>query len=126
MINIFSQWFSWYFFEASTGILRAWKNLILFNLNYFSIPLLLKTLFSPWRGYSYSYGRGFDFNRYIEAFFSNLIFKILGAVIRSALIFIGLLTQVFIFFAGVIILIGWLLLPVFLIAGLIFGFRILI
>ena len=126
MINIFSQWFSWHFFEAPAGILRAWKNLVLFNLTYFSIALLLKTLFSPWRKYSYSYGQGFDLGRYFEAFTFNLISRALGAIMRTCLIMLGLLAQIFIIFAGTIILIGWLLLPAFLIVGLIFGFRILI
>ena len=126
MINIFSQWFSWHFFETPIEILKAWRNFLLFNLNYFSIVLLLKTFFSPWRRYKVFYGRGFDVGRFFEAFFSNLIFRILGAVVRSILIFFGLLVQIFIIFAGAIILISWLLLPAFLIIGLIFGFRILI
>lgn len=126
MINIFFQWVFWHFIEMPKEIVRAWKNFFLFNLNYFSIFLLLKTLFFPWRKYSCSYGRGFDFNRYIEAFLSNLIFRILGAVIRSVLIFVGLLTQIFIVLVGAIVLISWLLLPAFLIAGLIFGFIVLL
>ena len=126
MINIFSQWFSWHFLELPKDIFKAWKNFLLFNLNYFSISLLLKTLFFPWRKYSYSYGRGFDLSRYFEAFTFNLISRALGAIMRICLIVLGLLVQIFIIFAGVIILIGWLLLPAFLIICLIFGFRILI
>ena len=126
MINIFSQWFSWHFLELPKDIFKAWKNFLLFNLNYFSISLLLKTLFFPWRKYSYSYGRGFDLSRYFEAFTFNLISRALGAIMRICLIVLGLLVQIFIIFAGAIILISWLLLPAFLIIGLIFGFRILI
>ena len=124
MINIFFQWFYWYFFETSKELFKAWKNFLLFNLNYFSIVLLIKTLFSPWRRYKVFYGRGFDISRFFEAIFSNLIFRILGAVIRSILIFFGLLVQIFIIFIGVVVLISWFLLPAFLIAGLIFGFKI--
>ena len=123
--NIIIQWFFWQFSEAPAGILRAWKNIILFNLSYFSIILLLKTLFSPWRRYSYSYGQGFDLGRYFEVFTFNLISRILGAIIRICLIILGLLTEIFIIFIGIIILISWLLLPVFLIIGLIFGIWIL-
>ena len=126
MINIFSQWFSWHFLELPKDIFKAWKNFLLFNLNYFSISLLLKTLFFPWRKYSYSYGRGFDLSRYFKAFTFNLISRALGAIMRTCLIILGLLAQIFIIFVGTVVLIGWLLLPVFLIIGLIFGFRILI
>lgn len=121
---MFSQWVFWQFFEMPGNILKAWINFLLFNLNYFSIPLLLKTFFSPWRRYKWSYGKGFDIKRYLEALFSNLISRILGAVMRSFLIFVGLLAEIFIIFAGIIIFLGWLVLPVLLIGGLIFGLKV--
>ena len=124
--NIFSQWVFWQFFEMPRNILKAWRNFLLFNLNYFSIPLLLKTFFSLWRRYKWSYGKGFDIKRYLEAFFSNLISRTLGAILRSFLIFIGLLAEIFIIFAGIIIFLGWFVLPVLLIGGLIFGFKVML
>jgi len=125
MQNILFQWFFWHFFEMPEEIIRIWKNFLKFNLEYFSIKLLIKTLFFPWRKYQVSYGRGFDIGRFFESFLSNLIFRILGAIIRSGLILIGLLVQIFIIFIGIIILILWLFLPIFLILGLFYGFKIL-
>lgn len=124
--NIFNQWLSWQFFEVPKEILKAWKNFLKFNLNYFSVPLLLKTLFSPWRRYKMSYGKGFDIGGYFGALLSNLIFRFLGAAMRSFLIFLGLLVEVFILFTGIIIFFGWLVLPALLIAGFIFGIKVLI
>ncbi len=119
--NIIVQWVSWQFFDVPKEILKAWKNFLKFNLNYFSVPLLLKTLFSPWRRIKAYHGKGFDIGRYLGAFFSNLIFRILGAIVRSFVIVIGLLVEVFIIFAGITIFFGWLILPVLLITGFIFG-----
>jgi len=73
-----------------------------------------------------SYGKGFDIGRYFAALFSNLIFRLLGAIMRIILIIIGLLVEIFIIFAGVILFFGWLILPALLIAGLIFGFKIIL
>jgi hypothetical protein len=126
MQNIFFQYLSWQFFDVSGNILRAWRNFLKFNLNYFSIPLLLKSLFSPWRRYRMPYSRGFDIQRFFETLISNLIFRFLGLVMRSFLIIIGLLVEIFIIFAGILIFFGWLILPAILIAGLIFGFKILL
>jgi len=123
--NIFFQWLSWQFFEVSGNILKVWKNFLLFNLNYFSIPLLLKTFFSHWRRYRWSYPRELRIGKYFEVFVSNLISRILGAIMRSFLIFFGLLIEIFIIFTGAIVFISWLVLPVLLIAGLIFGFKVL-
>ena len=123
--NIFFQWVFWQFLEMPGNILKAWRNFLKFNLNYFSIHLLLKTFFSPWRRYGMAYGKGFDIGRYFSVFFSNLIFRLLGATLRIFLILVGLLIEIFIIFAGAITLFGWIVLPALLIAGLIFGFKIL-
>jgi hypothetical protein len=124
--NIFWQWLVWHYFETPRGILRAWKNFLKFNLNYWSLPLLFKTFFSYWRKYYWSYGRGFDFNRYLTVFFSNLISRFLGAVMRSILIILGFLTEIFLIFLGIVVLFGWFVLPVLLVAGFLFGIKIIL
>jgi len=123
--NIFFQYLSWQFSDVPKKLIKVWKNFLLFNLNYFSIPLLIKTLFAPWRRYKVSYGRGFDAGRYFEALISNLIFRILGAVIRIFLIVIGLFLEIIIILAGIAVFLGWMAGPAILIYGLIFGFKIL-
>lgn len=126
MQNIVFQYLSWQFLEMPRNILMAWGNFLKFNLNYFSIPLLLKTFFSPWRRYKVSYGKGFDIGGYFNAFISNLIFRILGAILRSVLIIIGLLVEAFIIFVGIIVFFGWLVLPAILIVGLVFGVKVIL
>ena len=123
--GIFWQWISWQFFDVSKNILKAWKNYLKFYWNYFSILLLIKTFFSPWHRYKWSYGKGFDIGKYFEAFVSNLISRILGAILRFFLIIIGLLFEIFIIFAGISIFLGWLVLPILLILGLYYGVRII-
>ena len=124
--NIILQRISWHFYEVPREILVVWRNFLLFNLDYFSIPLLLRTFFSPWRRYRESYSRGFDIGRFLETFFANLIYCILGAIMRSFLIIIGLFSEALIFFAGLVAFFGWIILPVILIQGLIIGARIIL
>ena len=121
--NILFAWISWHFYDVPKFILKTWRNYLAFNLNYFSVLQLLKTLFSPWRQYKWSYGRGLDIPRYFEAFFSNLIFRILGAIVRSVLVLIGLSIEIFIIFIGFIIFLGWFILPILLILGVYYGFK---
>ena len=123
--NIFIQYLEWQFSDVPKSILAGWKNCLKFNLNYWSVPLLLKTLFSHWRRYHYSYGRGLNFGRYFEAFTFNMISRVLGAIMRSVLIILGLLTEIFVILAGAVVFLGWLILPALLIFGLVFGFKIL-
>ncbi len=106
-------------------IIDAWRDVFKFYFNYFSIPLLVKTFFSPWRNYLWSYGKGFDLSRYIEVLFSNLTSRIIGAILRSGLIILGLAVEFFVVLVGIIILLAWLFFPWFLISLLIFGISIL-
>ncbi len=109
--NIIFLWLAWYFIETPKQILRGWKNILIFNLNYFSIPLLFKTLFSYWHQYRWYYPRGFDIGQYLEVFFSNLISRILGAIMRMFMIVFGIVVEIIIFIIGMIIFIAWLAMP---------------
>ena len=124
--SIIIQYLIWHFFDVPKEIVKAWKNYLVFNLRYFSIFLLLKTFFSHWRKYKWSYGRGLDLKRYFEAFFSNLISRTLGSIIRSFLIVLSLIIEIFIFQAGIIVLLFWLGLPAFLILSLMFSVKLIV
>jgi hypothetical protein len=123
--NIILQWFEWYLIDKPRAILKTWKNLLIFNLNYFSIFLLLRTFFSPWRKYRWPYGRGFDAKMYLEAFISNAIMRTLGVLLRFFLIVLGIISEFLIILIGISALIIWFLLPLILLVFLITGFRIL-
>jgi hypothetical protein len=118
--DIFILWFLWQFFEMPKFLLGVWKNYFIFGSNLFSLPLLLKTLFSPWRRYRWQYPRGFDVGVFFETFISNLISRILGAVVRITLIIAGILFQIFVIFAGTIIFLGWITIPFIIIFGFLF------
>jgi len=123
MQNIFIQYLSWQFLEMPRDILAGWRNFLKFGLNYFSVSLLVRTFFSPWHKYTWAYPKGFDIGKYLEVFFSNLITRILGVILKSFLIFFGILAEIFIFLLGLILFFGWLILPILLISGFIFGIK---
>ena len=125
-INILSLYLVWQFCDVPKAILKAWKNFLSFNLNYFSVSMLLRTFFSHWRKYRYSYGKGFSIKRYFEAFTFNAMSRIIGAMLRTVFIFFGLFLEIFIVLFGAIIFLGWLLLPFLLIFILIFGIELII
>lgn len=112
---IVADFINWYFLRTPKNILKAWENFLRFNLEYFSISLLLKTFFSHWRRYQWNYPRSFDLTKYVEIFFSNLISRVLGVIMRTILIIIGLLAEILIFLIGGLILIIWTIFPVLLI-----------
>lgn len=119
---VIQEYLIWQFIDVPVEIIKGVKNYLKFYLNYFSIPFLLKTFFSPWRRYYWSYGGEFNIKRWVEVFFSNLISRIMGMIMRFFLVCFGILTEIFIFIFGSIIFFGWLIAPFFLICGLVFGF----
>ncbi len=109
--RILGLFFSWYYKDAPKSILGIWRNFILFISNYFSIILLLKTLFAPWRRIAESYGRGFDFGRFISALTLNLFSRIIGFIIRSVVVAIGIAAEILVSILGAAIFIFWFFLP---------------
>ena len=125
-MSICIQYLAWHFIDMPKGILKGWKNFLVFNLNYFSVPVLLETFFSYWHGYRYSYGKHFMPTRYFEAFVFNAFSRIIGIILRIFLIFLGLLIEIPIFFIGLIVFLGWFILPFLLIAGFFLGLGMMI
>lgn len=109
--NIFFHFLLWYLWKMPKEIFKSWLNFLKFGLDFFSVPLLIKTWFAPWRRYSWDYGRGFDIKRYLETLFSNLITRTIGAVVRTILILIGLGAEIIILCLGPLALAAWFLLP---------------
>jgi hypothetical protein len=123
--SILIQYLSWHFISCFKGLLNVWRSFLLFNLNYWSLPLLLRTLFSPWRRYQYSYGKGFDIKRFFEVLTFNSISRTMGFIMRTFLIVFGILTELALLLGGVLALLCWLVLPGLILLSFYHGCRIL-
>ena len=122
---ILFQYLNWYLWDVPKEILQAWRNFLVFNLKYFSVLILLRTFFSHWHKYYYPYGKKWDPWRFFEAIVFNTMSRVIGAMIRAVLIALGLLLEVPIVLIGPVMLIGWFMLPLLLLAGLFVGLRLL-
>jgi len=118
--NIIVMWFLWQFYEMPKFLFSIWRNYLLFGLDFFSIPLLLKTLFSPWRKYNWVYPKNFDIKEFFNTLISNAVSRILGAMCRIVLVIIGAVAQFFIFVIGIVVIILWLLIPFVIVGGILF------
>ena len=107
----------WYYGEAIKDVLTGWKNYIIFSLNYFSIPLLLRTIIAPWKRDITKKPRGFDFKKIFEYITFNLISRGIGFLVRFFTIIVGIIFFFLVLVFGLIFFIVWLILP-FAIIGL--------
>ena len=108
---LFLRYVKWHFIDAPINILKGWGNIIWFVFNYFSVSILLATFFSPWRRITWSYGRGFRLGDFLFVSASNLISRILGAIMRTVLIVVGLTVDLVVLIAGIPVFLIWLVLP---------------
>jgi hypothetical protein len=115
------KYIKWHFLDAPKQILEGLKNIIWFGWNYFSIGLLLRTLFAPWRRIQWSQEKGFHPGSFLYTLASNLISRILGAIVRSFLIFIGLAVEVYLIVYAVFMLLFWLALIPIIILSIAYG-----
>jgi len=123
--KILGMFFVWYYKDAPRGIAGVWRNFILFVLNYFSIGLLLKTIFSPWKRIRESRERGFDLMNFFSVLTLNLFSRTIGFLVRSVVIVFGIIVEIIVLVCGLAVLILWFILPFFLIFAIFEGIRLL-
>lgn len=79
-------------------------------LEAFSVGLLLRTLFDPFRQISAGQVRG-SFDAQLRALGDRLFSRVFGAIVRSIFIFIGLIGAFFAGLLGVVELLLWPVVP---------------
>ena len=87
-------------------------------MDYFSIGLLVKTLFAPFRQISAGNVNG-SFDMQMRAFFDRLISRCIGAVVRLIMISVGGMTILCSILIDTILLVGWALLPLLPLVGIV-------
>ena len=77
----------------------------------FSLGLLLKTLFAPWRQISAGQVRG-PIGVQIRAFFDRLFLRIIGGFIRTVTLIVGLIALCVMLLVGLMRIVVWPLVPI--------------
>jgi hypothetical protein len=112
---MFLRW--WYGEGWQLQVVRL-KERLAVTFDYFSIELLLKTFFAPFRQISAGSVRG-PVGVQLRAFFDRLISRIIGAMIRTFMIIIGVVTIIFVSLLGALRIIAWIFVPVLPIIGIV-------
>lgn len=108
--SIYTQLISWWIYHAPKNLFRAILQVIKNSYNYFSITLLAKTLFSPWRRDVVNPVNPSLQDR-LQIFVMNLFSRIIGAIVRLITIIIGLIIIALEFLFGVIVYIAFVFMP---------------
>lgn len=106
----------WWYTSGWTGCVRELRGKFAATVDYFSIGLLLRTMFSLFRQDGAGRVQG-SLATKIHAFFGRLISRVLGACIRSTVLVFGCLTLLLQAVVSLCVAVGWVLLPLLPLAG---------
>ncbi len=108
---IFS-YFSWHYSRAFADIWNTCTNYIWAVWHFFSVPILTRTFFAPWRKMDVEYGKGFDLENFIGPFIVNTLMRLVGMIFRVVIICVGLVCIVALFLLGIAVTAVWIFLPI--------------
>lgn len=109
---------AWHYTRALKDYARLWLTFFWFVYNFFSISILVGSIFSPWRRMGEAYGHGFNADAFFAALIINTLMRVVGFCVRIVVIIAGAFSLAAVLFLGCAGFIVWLALP--LIIGLFF------
>lgn len=114
MALVFSQ-LKWHYSKALADIFSLWKNFARFLFHFFSIMLLVRTFFAPFKRLGGGTGTFF------ENIIAGTLMRLVGIVCRLILIVVGIMSIVVETILAVVFFILWILLPILLIFFIVQG-----
>ena len=110
-VKFLPNYFLWHYTRAFQNIWGIWMNFFWFTYNFFSLPILLKTLFLPWQRMGEEYKKGFDIKEFSETLVINSLMRVVGIFMRLAVILVGSIALLAVAFLGLGMFLLWALLP---------------
>ncbi|OHA26650.1 MAG: hypothetical protein A3D52_03135 [Candidatus Taylorbacteria bacterium RIFCSPHIGHO2_02_FULL_44_36] len=118
-----TRYLVWHYSEALADWWRIVGNFVWFFFHMFSIGLLLRTLFSPFKRMQEERKKGgFKFEDWGGAIIINVLMRLIGFGVRTMLIAVGAIFILFTILIGVTAFVLWLVLPLAVTFLLVFGF----
>lgn len=114
-------YFSWWYAQEPSLLWQAVRVITKKTFYSFSVGLLIRTLFDPWKRDVLS-AQNASLDVRIRIMFENLMTRLIGAIVRFFTIIAGLISTIIVFLILLAIFIVWLLLPIIIIYLLYSGF----
>ena len=112
----------WWYGAGWTEQIRAVNRRLESVFETFSVGILLRTLFAPWKQIIVDPGKNRSANIKLSAGIDNLISRFVGITIRTMVLIAAMLTLVFTFILSIILVIIWPLMPTLVVIFIPLGF----
>ncbi len=105
----------WHYTQGLAELIKNFWNFVIFELHFFSVTDLLRTLFSPFQRLKENYGGNItDLENILSTFVVNIIMRIIGLLVRTFILVFAFVSLTLTFLLFPLIIIFWLVLPVLL------------
>jgi hypothetical protein len=111
----------WWYGQGWIRTVRMLRRRLMRVSQMFSVPILLRTLFAPWRRIMTQPGPGIDAQ--IRALGDNMISRAVGFVVRLLVLLTASILLLGTMIIGFIELVAWLLLPPMILVAIVMGVR---
>lgn len=102
----------WHYSEGIELFVNKWIRYQEWIIHYFSLSLLLRTLFAPWKRLVVEEkSTGFSPSRIFENFMFNLISRGMGFIVRITVFYVGVVAIIFTFLASALGIFLWIIFP---------------
>lgn len=113
------SFFSWWYVDGWKVISHKFKQLITNIDELFSVKLLLKTLFKPWKRIVTPPGN--NLSAHFQSLIDNTVSRFIGFSVRIIVLCSALVSLILIAILGTLLILVWPLLPIAVVAFIILG-----
>ena len=96
----------------------VWRNYLWYIIHVFSLPQLMRSWVSPFKRVTEGRGNTLSFEDFASYIIINILSRLVGAIVRTAVIFAGLVSLLVTVLVGFVLYAVWMVLP-FVIIGLV-------
>ncbi len=114
----------WHYTRAFRDIGATWLNIAWFVTHFFSMPLLLRTFFSPWKRVTEEYHKK-GIEALASTFLVNTLSRLIGICVRLVILVMGVATLLITVLGLIVFLVVWIVLPLVSVMSLIGGLKLL-
>lgn len=117
---LISEFFTWWYGAGWSQTITDLKRRLDKTIQMFSIPVILRTLFAPWRRIITPPGKSLDTR--FRSFIDNMISRLVGLAVRLITLAVALIVVTGVILVSLLVIIVWPLLPVVVFVALVKGF----
>ena len=125
-LSIVQHYLLWHYSRAFLEILHVWRNFLWFWIHFFSLPELITNWLAPYKRMVEERHEAWDLEDLAGTVIIGLFSRLVGGLVRTVLIFCGLICLLMTILFGIMVYAFWLAAPVAIITLLTLGISLII